>query len=268
MKYDIPNIKKYANIMKAHLLTLLWDWKLFIYLIVKDFIKIISYFNKNHKQLEKFRKKYLEERNKKTKIKKFGKFIFVLRNTDIFSLIEVFVDKEYTSIENFIPTKGNIVLDLGSGIGDYTILSSIKVGSSGRVISVESDEATFQLLTENIRRNKLKNVVPLKLFMSSGRKNDIDYIARKFKLKKLDLVKMDIEGEEFKVIKSSRWSITKFRPKIVIEVHSRNLRNRILKLLQKYKYVLHFERMKREYGFYLDYFIPIEMVNRKITLDT
>jgi len=201
-----------------------------------------------------FLRKYLEEYNKNLKLKSFGNFKLWMRDYDIFSLNEVFVDKNYSILEDFLPKQGYVVLDLDAGVGDYALLSSVRVGKRGKIISIEADPSTFQILKRNIRENGLKNVIPLNIFVSSQPKQNIDYIAEKFKLKKVDLIKMDIEGEEYNAIRGAKKTIAEFKPRIVAEIHSKKLREDILKFLGEYGYKLIFEKVKKDYGFYLDYF--------------
>jgi FkbM family methyltransferase len=53
---------------------------------------------------------------------------------------------------------GDIVVDVGANIGYFTLLASNLTGRDGKVISFEVSPDTFDLLTENIRRNNCENV--------------------------------------------------------------------------------------------------------------
>jgi hypothetical protein len=119
---------------------------------------------------------------------------------------------------------------------------------------VESDKDAFELLVRNIEENNLKNVISVNLFISSRKKNSIDYIVKKLRLKRVNLIKMDIEGYEYKALKSAKFTLKKFKPKIVIEIHSSELRKKIVKLLSDFGYVLVFEKKKEDLDFYLSYF--------------
>jgi precorrin-6B methylase 2 len=247
-------MKKYFGLVKGHIKTLFWDIKLFCILLLKDFFRVISFFDKKYLNSWKyFLEKYLEESNKRVKLRNFGRFLFYLRNHDLFSLEEVFLDKDYSLLEEFLPKRNDIVLDLGAGVGDYALFSSIRVGG-GKIVSVEADPKTFQLLKKNIEENKLKNVIPINIFVSSEREHSIDFIVEKLKLKRVDLIKMDIEGGEYNALKGAIKTIRKFKPKIIIEIHSKNLREKILGFLKNYGYNLAFEKEKKDYGFYLSYF--------------
>jgi tRNA G46 methylase TrmB len=176
-----------------------WNRKIFFYLIIKDFYKLVSVFDEKFKKKWKYwLEKYKELSNKVIRKKKFGNFVFWMRVNDLFSIKEVFVDKDYSLLNDFLPKNGDIVVDLGAGVGDYALLASLRVDKKGKVISVESDKGIFKLLVRNIEENNLKNVIPVNLFISSRKKNSIDYIVKKLRLKRVDLIKMDIEGYEYK----------------------------------------------------------------------
>jgi precorrin-6B methylase 2 len=183
--------------------------------------------------------------------KKFTSFTFYLREFNLSDLKEVFVEKDYALIDDFSPKEGEVVLDLGAGVGDYALFSSLRVGAKGKVISVDADKKSFELLKKNIEINNLNNVIPI-----HAKVEGIDWLIKKLRLDKLDLIKMDIEGFEYKVLKNSKRSLMKFRPKIIAEIHSPNLRLKVLKILSDMKYEMVFEKEKKRYKFYLSYFLP------------
>lgn len=53
---------------------------------------------------------------------------------------------------------GDTVVDVGAGIGTYTIPLALKVGSSGHVYAFEALKANFELLERNVKLNELANV--------------------------------------------------------------------------------------------------------------
>ena len=66
------------------------------------------------------------------------------------------LDQEFF-YQNYLK-KGDTVIDIGANIGTITITSAIKVGSTGKVYSVEAHPKIFQYLTGNIKQNNLANV--------------------------------------------------------------------------------------------------------------
>ena len=56
------------------------------------------------------------------------------------------------------PKGGDVVVDIGAGIGEDALLFSKSVGREGRVLSVEAHPTTFQLLQKTCQYNRLDNV--------------------------------------------------------------------------------------------------------------
>ncbi len=64
-------------------------------------------------------------------------------------------------IERFLPKQGDIVVDIGAHMGRYTIISSKRVGTNGKVVAIEAHPSNFEILNSNIKLNQLTNVTPL-----------------------------------------------------------------------------------------------------------
>src|ERR687892_1544345 len=69
--------------------------------------------------------------------------------------------REDDIIEHFTPKQGDIVIDIGANIGRYTIISSKRVGTQGKVVAIEAHPGNFEMLNRNIKLNQLTNVIPL-----------------------------------------------------------------------------------------------------------
>ena len=72
-----------------------------------------------------------------------------------------FITREDGIIEHFTPKQGDIVVDIGAHMGRYTIISSKRVGTNGKVIAIEAHPGNFEMLNRNIKLNQLTNVIPL-----------------------------------------------------------------------------------------------------------
>lgn len=123
--------------------------------------------------------------------------------------------------------KGDIIIDLGANIGYYTLLFSRLVGNEGKVYAFEPDPNNFALLEKNVKENGYTNIVleqkavsdfegTTKLYISNintGGHRIFDIGANEefikietIKLddylqdKKVDFIKMDIQGSEAKAI--------------------------------------------------------------------
>ena len=63
---------------------------------------------------------------------------YLHRHSDFSAFYQVFVEKDYPNLMNKI-TQGDTIIDAGANIGIFTIISSILVGETGRVLAVEPD---------------------------------------------------------------------------------------------------------------------------------
>jgi FkbM family methyltransferase len=131
-------------------------------------------------------------------------------------LRETFILDAYQS---HLLKSNDVVLDLGSTTGDFCVLASRKVGPTGRIIAVEPNPNDYEILQENIRRNKCLNVTSLNIGAAGKRglgvinfrgttftfKTDtLDNILNTlFNVGNIDFIKMDIEGYEYDVVESS-----------------------------------------------------------------
>jgi len=151
--------------------------------------------------------------------------------------------------------KHGIFMDVGANIGNFTLaLAQI----AGLVVSFEPIPSTFLKLYENCRRNKIKNVKLIQcavgdrnttdaIFMSResphmkssfssygiGESNSImvkvvnlDDFLPSMGLESVDLMKIDVEGAEFEVLKGARQLIIRNKPEILCELHPSQLKDR------------------------------------------
>jgi len=122
----------------------------------------------------------------------------------------------------YIPRQGDIVFDIGSGVGSETYYFSKLVGSSGKVISIEANPRVFNCLRKFCVLNDLTNVIPLNIAVADGEYEviisdptnheissivsgvfgykvpctRIDTLCQSLGIDHIDCVKMNIEGAE------------------------------------------------------------------------
>lgn len=143
--------------------------------------------------------------------------------------------------------KGDIILDLGGHIGLFSLLASRLVGERGKIFSFEPSKESYELFKKNLMINKIKNVEvynyaiykkkgKLRLYLHKypaadsilNKSKNFIYVKsislkefiKKKNLKKIDLIKFDIEGSEYDVIKNSK-EIIKKAGSVVIEFHEK-----------------------------------------------
>ncbi|MGA2137406.1 MAG: hypothetical protein ABSH14_00945 [Verrucomicrobiia bacterium] len=58
------------------------------------------------------------------------------------------------------PAAGDVIIDVGAGIGDDALIFSKAVGKQGRILAIEAHPVTFKLLEKTCYYNRLENTVP------------------------------------------------------------------------------------------------------------
>ena len=150
---------------------------------------------------------------------------------------------------------GDTFVDLGANIGFYTLIASRIVGENGKVFSFEPTPSTFQTLKKNIKENNFSNIVIAEdnavsnvsgvahfkvtegsEMNSVTNSNDESTISvKKISLdkyfsnidhNKIDLIKMDIEGQEYNALLGmKKINLNNKSLKIIFEFHRQALKN-------------------------------------------
>jgi FkbM family methyltransferase len=148
--------------------------------------------------------------------------------------------------------EGDVFIDVGANVGYYTLLASKKVGITGHVYSFEPETENYEILKQNIILNNLQNVTiekkavankagRMKLYLNPTNKGDhslrddklnreyqeVDVISLDdyFKDKKIDFIKIDVQGADVLVVQGAKGIISN-NPNILIvsEFSSMNFR--------------------------------------------
>ena len=165
-------------------------------------------------------------------------------SSDVSIYKQIFIDQEYNCILKKSP---EIIVDAGANIGLSAIYFAKKYPKS-KILAIEPEINNFNLLKENTA--KYKNIVPIQAalwnkntkisianpegsscaFITKEDKNSkksnkvqaitVDKIIKDYKLKQIDILKIDIEGAEKEVFEdTSKW-INKVNC-IAAELHDR-----------------------------------------------
>jgi FkbM family methyltransferase len=98
----------------------------------------------------------------------FGKYAY----THPVRKAEEVLTKEFSHfIKHYSIKKGDIIFDVGAGIGTEVIFFSKLVGNLGKVYALEANPNIYKLLLKTIKLNNLKNVIPINLavYKNSGK---------------------------------------------------------------------------------------------------
>jgi FkbM family methyltransferase len=136
---------------------------------------------------------------------------------------------------------GDVVLDIGPAFGSYTLPAAAQ---GATVYALEPCEFCRSILAENVEQNpdladKVR-VLPIGVHEQSGWFNpdagqfvpdneegnhdllevkSIDDIVRGLRLKRVDYIKLDVEGAEYGALAGAKKTLAKFKPRLLVEEH-------------------------------------------------
>lgn len=138
------------------------------------------------------------------------------------------------------PKLGDIVIDVGAGMGSDIFFFSSEVGDTGRVLAIEANPNTFILLTKLVKWNNLRNVEcrqfaiidrPQQIMIEDGDFHEanslvtdsnavgavqvqgvrLDDLILTDNFSKIDFIKMNIEGAETLALEGMKDSLSRTR---------------------------------------------------------
>jgi FkbM family methyltransferase len=157
-----------------------------------------------------------------------------------------------------------IFVDIGANIGRYSIMIARRLKNRGRVIAIEPEPGNFRMLLNNIKVNRLSNVIPLNVACNSNNgkvklnmvlynqgkigspsimpdletvnrdthieisvvARTLDSILQELSIEEVKLVKIDVEGAEMKVLRGAIQTIEKSKNlRIILEDRNRQTVN-------------------------------------------
>lgn len=181
------------------------------------------------------------------------------------------LDKRLTWISNKLIKKGDTVLDIGANVGIMSLLFSKNAGINGRVIAFEPHPRIYNDLDAAIKKNQTSNITAYQLglgsvpgefvlnvphsnlglgsLIRSSTENCDQYIVQvetldkiidDSKIKKIDFMKIDVEGFEYNVLKGAHNTLEKTQPKVIVfELNNfagKVKDHKVIKLLSQYDY--------------------------------
>lgn len=154
-------------------------------------------------------------------------------------------EPEVTRAVESLLAPGDTFLDVGANIGYFSLLASSIVGEHGQVFAIEPNDMNVKLLESSIRSNAMENVTVIQVGASEtigtlmlhsnvgngttsavGRRDlfssrtvagiPIDSLLSD-RRKPISLIKIDVEGFEYRALRGSEKLLEKDRPAIVFE---------------------------------------------------
>ena len=173
----------------------------------------------------------------------------------------IFVTGNYEPNEFFLLSEvirpGMIFVDAGANMGLYTLFAARKVGENGTVLAIEPSTRECTRLLKNVEINSLSNVRLVRDAVSDScsdvdlliaqdewsghntlgafaydtplavretvRSDRLDDIVLQEGLSHVDIIKLDIEGAEFRALKGAAETLERFQPLLLLELADRAL---------------------------------------------
>lgn len=213
--------------------------------------------------------------------------IWINRNNALCSLdtfSEIFKEKGHTVLSSFSGKNCKIIVDIGANEGFY-VMKVKETNPDVEVFAVEANPLMFKHLRDNIKENKIKKVhlfnkalcskngkVKFEIVPEVGAIGALDFrlqprpwvrdeqiktvwvnamtlkkLCKDYFIDKIDILKLDVEGAEYKILKNSKSLLNKIE-KIVVEYHSPEIRKNILCFLKKSGFKLIAEKSEGRCG--------------------
>lgn len=159
------------------------------------------------------------------------------------------------AINTILPESG-VLIDVGANMGYLSLLATKKIGEDGKIFAIEPSSRDFLRLVDNINLNHLNEIISayklaitdndqqVEITIASDERNGLNTIGSEFsvkgvekiatekvdavtidkfvdaeKIKKIDVLKLDIEGSETRALHGAKESIMKFRPALILGIN-------------------------------------------------
>jgi len=169
---------------------------------------------------------------------------------DISVMREIFKIREYKKAEPVITTAKYPILDVGAHAGFFSIYCHL-LNSDVKIYALEPEKNNLETMKKNLRNNKISNIDIIEAGLTSltGKQNliisndsishglsvldegieistySLQDLCTKYSIKRLSLIKMDIEGQEYEIFRSMSKDEFKLFDNIILEYHDNKKNN-------------------------------------------
>ena len=147
--------------------------------------------------------------------------------------------------------QGHVVFDVGANLGEIALVAASRVGPTGRVFAFEPNPAIFESLQRNVALNPELSCTPVNMALGAREQEvemaqidrtnpgtmtvrptgmqrgraiagvpmiPLDQYVSGHALSHIDLIKIDVEGYELQVLQGAVQTLSRYRPRLVIEL--------------------------------------------------
>jgi len=160
--------------------------------------------------------------------------------------------------------EGHVVFDIGANVGFYSLIASKIAGGTGKVYAFEPAPRNVYYLKKHFELNNCVNSIvvlggvsdkkrfvyfnegshPATGFLSNEIGSilvpifDLDELVENKIIPAPNLMKIDVEGSEFKVLTGAKNILEKYHPTIFLSTHNEQVHKECLELLRSFNYKL------------------------------
>ena len=177
----------------------------------------------------------------------YGKFYCREKEEDL-GIVSEYCENRTLSIFRNLAKNAEVIIDVGANVGKYTVLAS--KFSKATVIAMEASRKNFLILKKNLQLNKCKNVLAINMAATKSNRKvklykgatggqytlrpansayevvngiALDSLLKKLGIRRVDLIKIDVEGSELDVIEGLKQYLTSHRVEnMIVEIWKEN----------------------------------------------
>lgn len=186
---------------------------------------------------------------------------------EVAGLWEIFQERQYLELPPAATNEQRVVVDVGANVGFFTIKQMLQFGSRLKLIAFEPDPRTYERLQRNVNRIRTRTAsdircvnraldthsgeaqfvrnVSVESHVSDGpgeapgitvQLTTLDSVVEQEGIHRIDLLKIDVEGHELKVLAGARHKALPITENITLEYHQPQFVREITEFLRPFHF--------------------------------